>query len=260
MGPLNTHEFAFGGIGHIDIDSFGAGSITVEPRPSSGARVEGSVTADQDLLDNMDIQHHSDRLRISVHPRHFQSSTAHLHLVVPPGLTYAITAGSADVSILADIQRAKILSSSGNIRIGQANDLDCSSGSGDISVARLSGRVGRLTTGSGDITVGEAFCPVSAKSGSGEVSINALHLTELRATSGSGDISVPSSSGSVDVRSASGSLAVGIADGLPAWLDLTSVSGGIRIDLEAAAQPAPGEPYASVRARTASGGIAVYRA
>ena len=65
---------------------------------------------------------------------------------------------------------------------------------------------------------------------------------------------------SVDLRSASGSLTVGIADDLPAWLDLNSVSGRIRIALEASAQPGEGEPFVTVRARTASGEIAVYRA
>jgi hypothetical protein len=87
-----------------------------------------------------------------------------------------------------------------------------------------------------------------------------IHYSELQASSGSGDISVPSTTGSVDLRSASGSLTVGIADDLPAWLDLNSVSGRIRIALEASAQPGEGEPFVTVRARTASGEIAVYRA
>ena len=47
---------------------------------------------------------------------------------------------------------------------------------------------------------------------------------------------------------------------LPAWLDLSSVSGDIRIGLDSTTQPEPGEPYITVRARTASGDIAIHRA
>jgi hypothetical protein len=71
---------------------------------------------------------------------------------------------------------------------------------------------------------------------------------------------VNSTSGSVDLRSASGSLTIGVAEQLPAWLDLTSVSGEIRIALESSSPPEKGSPYVAVRARTASGDIAVFRA
>ena len=87
-----------------------------------------------------------------------------------------------------------------------------------------------------------------------------MHHDHVQAKSGSGDIAVNSTSGSVDLRTASGSLTVGVADGLPAWLDLDSGSGQIRIGLDSTHQPPPQAPYVSVRARTASGDIAIHRA
>ncbi len=90
--------------------------------------------------------------------------------------------------------------------------------------------------------------------------MKSLQHSDLQASSGSGDIAVPATTGSVGLRSASGSLTVGVADNLPAWLDLNSVSGDIRIALDSTGEPAAGQPYVSVRARTASGDIAVYRA
>jgi DUF4097 and DUF4098 domain-containing protein YvlB len=168
-------------------------------------------------------------------------TNAHLRLGVPDGLTFVIKAGSADVSISAEIGRSKIVSGSGDVTIGNAVDLECSTGSGDISVALLDGNAARLISGADDVSISEVHCPVMAKSGSG-------------------DIAVASTSGSVDVRSASGSLTIGVADNLPAWLELNSVSGDIRIALESTTQPGLGEPYISVRARTASGDIAIYRA
>jgi DUF4097 and DUF4098 domain-containing protein YvlB len=171
-----------------------------------------------------------------------------------------IKTGSANVSISADIGPSKIVSGSGDISVGTAVDLDCSSGSGHISVARVEGRAARLNSGSGDVSVGEAHCPVTAKSGSGDVVVQSLEGGDLQANSGSGDIGISSTSRSVDLRSASGSLTIAVADNLATWLDLNSVSGDIRIALESTAPPEHGEPYISVRARTASGDIGIYRA
>jgi DUF4097 and DUF4098 domain-containing protein YvlB len=107
--------------------------------------------------------------------------------------------------------------------------------------------------------VGEADCPVVAKSGSGDVTIQRARYP-VQASSGSGDITLAATSAPVELRTASGSLTVGVADGLPAWLDLDSSSGEVRIALESTHQPPPGEAYVSVRATTASGDIAIYRA
>ncbi len=244
----------------ISVENFGSGSISIEPGPDDTV-VEGSINAsDQDFLDAIQIRQDHDQLRITLPNRLFGTSSAHLRLGVPPGLSYNIATGSADVTITADMARSRVVSGSGDIGLGLAEDVSCTTGSGDISIADVRGEAARVNTGSGDLRIHEAHCPVSAKSGSGDVLIGTLRSAELQASSGSGDISVPSTTGSVDLRSASGSLTVGIADDLPAWLDLHSVSGQIRIALEASTQPQDGEPFVSVRARTASGEIAVYRA
>ena len=208
----------------------------------------------------MQVRQEHDALRISFPPRMFRNTNAHLRLGVPPDLEYVIKVGSADVSVSADIGRSKISSGSGDISVGRARDLEVSTGSGDISVAQLGGSAARLSSGSGDVTVGEATCPVIAKSGSGDVTVKRMHRTSVQASSGSGDITVAVTTGSVDLRTASGSLTIGVADRLPAWLDLDSSSGEVRIALESTHQPGPGEAYVSVQATTASGDIAVYRA
>ena len=144
--------------------------------------------------------------------------------------------------------------------MGRATDLDCSTGSGEDLGRLCRGSGARLESGSGAVSVGEVCCPVQAKSGSGDVTIASVLQTEVQARSGSGDIEITSTSGSVDLRSASGSLSIGVPDQLPAWLDLESVSGRVRIGLDSTHPPAPGEAYVSVRARTASGDITVHRA
>lgn len=245
---------------HVAVENMAGGSVTVEtgPRPDL---VEVSLNAeDERYLGEVSVRHDGEQLRVTFPPQLFRDTSAHLRLAVPDGLTFAISTGSADVSVSAPMARSKIASGSGDVTLGAATDLECTTGSGGLAVARVAGRAARLASGSGDITVGEARCPLTAKSGSGDVVVRALHDADLQASSGSGDIAVAATTGSVLLRSASGSLTVGIADGLPAWLDLNSVSGEIRIAVESAAQPRPGQRYLSVRARTASGDIAVYRA
>jgi DUF4097 and DUF4098 domain-containing protein YvlB len=250
---------SYEGIRHVVVDNLGGGSITVEPGSRQDV-VDAWIDADDRFLEQVQIRQDHDWLRISL-PHHFVWSTkAQLRLGVPDGLTYVIKTGSADISVSADIGRSKIISGSGDITLGNATDLDCSTGSGNISVARVDGSGARLSCGSGDVSVGEVNCPITAKSGSGEVVVQSLRSANLQANSGSGDIAVSSTSGSVELRSASGSLTVGVADNLPAWLDVNSASGDIRIGLDSTTQPEPGEPYITLRARTASGDIAIYRA
>lgn len=257
---MTFRNAVFEGVLDVVVDNFGGGSIAIEPTPQPGL-VETSIdAADELFLDEVQVRQDQGQLRISCPPMFMRNGSAHLRLGVPAGLSFVVRASSADVSISADIGRSKIASGSGDVTVGVAADLDCSTGSGTISATRLEGAAAKLSTGSGDISVSAVRCPLSAKSGSGDVVVKSLHHADLQASSGSGDIAVPSATGSVDLRSASGSLTIGVADNLPAWLDLNSVSGDVRITLQAAGQPDPGEPYISLRARTASGDISIYRA
>lgn len=247
------------GVQQITVDNFGVGTITVEPGPPDA--VELAVdSGDPDYLEEISARLDRDQLRLSFPTRLNRSSAANLRLAVPPGLGFTIRAGSADIAISADIGESKIVNGSGDVTLASAVDLECSTASGQISTGRLDGRAARISTGSGDITVAQATCAISAKSGSGDIVLRRLHGALLQANSGSGDIAVKATSGSVDLRSASGSLSVGIADLLPAWLDLGSVSGDVSIYLDSTSPPEQGSPYVAIRARTASGDISIYRA
>jgi hypothetical protein len=259
MGAMSMASSVFEGVRHIVIDNLGSGSITVAAGTEPDLVEFWIEAVDEIFLEQVQIRHDQDWLRISVPQQFFRNIKPQLRLAVPDGLAFVIKTGSADISISADIGRSKIVSGSGDITIGNAVDLDCKTGSGDISVARVEGSAARLNSGSGNISVSEAHCPVIAKSGSGAVVVKSLR-GDLQANSGSGDIGIAATKGSVDLRSASGSLTIGVTDNLPAWLDLSSVSGDIRIALESTTRPAPGEPYISLRARTASGDIAIHRA
>src|SRR5215203_1258396 len=260
MGAMSMARSVFEGVRHIVIDNLGSGSITVAAGTEPDLVESWIEAVDERFLEQVQIRHDQDWLRISVPQQFFGNIKPQLRLAIPDGLAFVIKTGAADISISADIGRSKIISGSGDITIGNAVDLDCSTGSGNISVASVDGTGAKLGSGSGDVSVGEVNCPITAKSGSGDLVVKSVRGATLQANSGSGDIAVSATSGSVDLRSASGSLTVGVADNLPAWIDLNSVSGDIRIGLESTAQPEPGEPYLTLRARMASGDIAVFRA
>jgi DUF4097 and DUF4098 domain-containing protein YvlB len=256
---MSARTFDATGVRAIVVDNLGRGSLTLETSPREDV-VEGTVSGDDELLQQAGIRHEADTLRIWFPDQLFRTQTAHIRIGVPPGTALTARTGSADVTASAPLGRCRITTGSGELSLAEAHDLDVTSGSGSVSVGTISGSGAQVTSGSGDIVVGEARCPLRAKSGSGDLLVRTLRAADLRASSGSGDISIPSTSGSVDLRTASGALTVGIADGLTAWLDLSSTSGAVRVAMDACNAPADGEPYVSIRARTASGEIAVYRA
>jgi DUF4097 and DUF4098 domain-containing protein YvlB len=256
---MTARTFDATGVRAIVVDHLGRGSLTLEASPREDL-VEGTVSADEELLQQTSIRHEADTLRIWFPDQLFRTQTAHVRMGVPAGVTLTARTGSADVTATVALGRTRITTGSGEISLTEAQDLDVTSGSGAVSVGTIGGSGARVTSGSGDIAIGEAHCPITAKSGSGDLLVRSLRSAELRASAGSGDIAVPSTTGSVDLRTASGSLTVGIAERLTAWLDLSSTSGAVRVAVDACNAPPEGEPYVSIRARTASGEIAVYRA
>lgn len=251
-----------GGVRKLTIERFPAGSITVGAAGED--RVHGELAlADpgryEGYLEQVEIDHFHDQLRISL-PHHLTNPPRlHLELTAPDGLSYQIGSGSADVRISPELDRSRINSGSGAILLTNASDLSANSGSGSITVGVLTGRTAQLGTASGDIRIDHANAPLHARAASGNVRINRLSA-DLRASSASGDVSVSATTASADLRTASGWLQVGVAQGLPAWLDLGSASGRIDIRLEADQPPGEGESYVSIRARSASGAISIFRA
>jgi DUF4097 and DUF4098 domain-containing protein YvlB len=257
---MSVRTFEYSGIRQLVVDNLGEGSILIEAGAEPD-KVEGSLDAGDDtFLADAHIQQAGQALRISLPQGFWRSTTADQKLRVPVGLGFVIKTGSADVAFDVDIGGSKIVTGSGDIRIASAADLDCSTGSGNIHISELTGRGARISTGSGHVAIDTASCPISVKSGSGHIDVSSLQRSELQASTGSGEVVVSSTTGSVDVRSASGAITVGVADRLAVWLDLSSVSGRVGLGLEAINQPEPGEPYISIRARTASGEIGVIRA
>ncbi|TCM46083.1 DUF4097 family beta strand repeat-containing protein [Kribbella sp. VKM Ac-2568] len=200
-----------------------------------------------------------------------------VHIATPATLDARIKTGSGDISSRMPLGEARLSSGSGDIRVEQiAGSLAASAGSGDIRVGNSVGTVRAstgsgsidigeandsvgVTTGSGDVRIGDAAGPTTVKVGSGDITIERIRDHSV-VTSGSGDVRVELTEGpSVRAETARGDVQIGVPDGLPTYLDLKTVTGQIRCDLEPGEKPADGEPSLMLRARTVSGDITVVR-
>jgi DUF4097 and DUF4098 domain-containing protein YvlB len=192
-------------------------------------------------------------------------------------LDVRIKTGSGDITSEMPLGTARLATGSGDVRLTRVESgLQISTGSGDVTVEHAAGGVRAntgsgsiqiaeaadalgLSTGSGDVRVGDAGGPTTVKVGSGDISIERIRDHSV-ATSGSGDVRVEVADGpSVQAETANGDVQIGVPDGVPTYLDLKTVTGRIRCELEPGKKPAEGERSLTLRARTVSGDISVLK-
>jgi Toastrack DUF4097 len=149
---------------------------------------------------------------------------------------------AGDVSVARAVGHADVTSSSGKIWIGAIDGTALvKTSNGDITLGAVTGDV-RLSTANGDITVERALAAVAAKTAYGNVRIREVVC------------------GSVELETRFGEVELGVREGTAAWLDVSSQSGSVRSDLDAADEPGPSDETVEVRARTAYGDIVIRRA
>lgn len=185
-----------------------------------------------------------------------------VEVTVPLGSHVTCDAGSADVTVDGRIGSLSVRVGSGDVRFDEVDgdvglktasgdvkggriggDLTVQGASGDVTVVRVGGAV-VLRTASGDLRIGEADGPVHANTMSGDL--------QIRAVAGS----------SAELRSVSGDIDVGVPKGRGVYLDLSSLNGDVRSDLETGASAGDDEagPDLDLVASTVSGDVRVRRA
>jgi hypothetical protein len=181
-----------------------------------------------------------------------------LTVTLPPGSRCKARTASADVSCTGDVADldvhtasgdvtaaavagyVQIETASGDIRLGEAGaDAEMRSAGGDVRLARAGGDVW-VRTASGDVNIGTAAVSVTVQTASGDVRIGSV------------------AAGSTEVTTASGGIVVGVAAGVAVYLDLGSVTGSTRSQLDEA--DASDDVPLEVRCRAVSGDIRIVRA
>ncbi len=264
---MTTWDFPCSDPVDIAIDSWTSGSIVLAGEPTDTVVVEvvpsrGAQAAD--LLDQVEVQFGDDQLYVRG-PRaisHWRTSGLDLTIKAPSGSGCAAKTTSADLSCVGTLSAATlstasgdlsaqlvtgdvtVRSASGDVLLGQVGgDLTVHTASGDTKATQVDGSV-RVNSASGDVAIGYCAAAVTTRTASGDVQLGAVV------------------SGDVELTSVSGDVAVAVVPGTGVYLELSSLSGSVRSDLEevgSAEATGPAGPAVQIRARTMSGDIHVTR-
>ncbi|MEY9926877.1 DUF4097 and DUF4098 domain-containing protein YvlB [Catenulispora sp. GP43] len=167
----------------------------------------------------------------------------------------------------------------GGVRLAQTGPVDLRSGVGEISVEEISGAAtvtcgsgvirlravdgaAEVTNSNGKVQVGLVTGPATVKSANGGVYVERA-LSDLTASTSNGEVRIGEVvRGKVTATSKNGYVEVGVREGSAAWLDLSSQVGRVHNELDAAEEPAPGEPVdkVEIHASTKLGEVTVRRA
>jgi hypothetical protein len=195
----------------------------------------------------------------------------------PLGSAATLSTGSGRVETIGRLGEVKASSGSGAIRLDDCAEARARTGSGDIVIASAAGSV-NAKTGSGRISVGKVGANAKITTGSGHAEL-AGAAGDAKLSTASGNIEIGeagdsldafAASGNVEVRRAdhglvraktfSGRISVGVARGSAALLDITTMSGRVNSELDAAAAPDPGDKRVELIISTMSGNVNVARA
>jgi DUF4097 and DUF4098 domain-containing protein YvlB len=261
------------GAGHVTVTATDTQRTTVELTPlnSSGEdAIEEARVEQQTRSVVVDIPRHRSGL-FRAHP------AVAIDVTVPTGSLVEVKAESADITATGTFSEALVTTGSGEVTVGDVTgSAKLKSGSGAVSAGRVgkalsvgtgsgnvrvdqSGKTASVSVGSGDIRIGEVTGDVVTKTGSGDVEVDRLRGS-LVTKSGSGDLVVRrASSGTVKANGASGSITIGVEEGTAAWLDVSTLTGRVRQELEQTGAPTDDQQRVEITAHTVSGDLRVHR-
>jgi len=181
---------------------------------------------------------------------------------VPHGADVDVQTGSADVSARGRYGDVQSKTASGDIDFGEIErNAEIKVAAGDVKLGRVGGDL-KLSTAAGDAILGPVGGAATVRTASGDV-VLAEAAGDVSVTSASGDVVVRSvARGAVELKSVSGDVVVGIRRGSRVYLDVKTVTGDARSELDVGDAPDDDEdsPLVELRATAMSGDIRIVRA
>lgn len=266
------------GIADIHIAAGERIDTVVEVRPSNPDSKADVTAAEQTRVELVDgrltVRAPKDWRRYT--PRGGRESID-VEIALPAGSRVDGEAGVAELRSTGRLGELRYKAGAGAIRLDRTGPLTVQTGAGNVSVEQADGPA-EIKTGSGAIEVGGVDGSAKVKNSNGNTWIGDV-AGELRANAANGRIAVDRARAAVQAKTANGDILlgavgqgavvaetafgrvdIGVADGVPAWLDLNTKFGKVSNELEAADRPASGDATVEIRARTSFGDIAVRRA
>lgn len=184
--------------------------------------------------------------------------SAYVVIETPPGSDLRASVASAPVTADVDLGKVEVKSASGDIDIRQAETLVVKTASGDLHVDTVK-RALRVTSASGDVRVVSRLDGSAVVStASGDIEIEKSDAT-IEMNTASGDASIRNYTGrSANFKAMSGSIDLGIPSGSRIELDVSTLSGKVRLPDP---EPSQGTPTRnmSIRAKLVSGDFTIER-
>ena len=170
----------------------------------------------------------------------------------------------------------RVTAGAGKIHVEQAGPARLETGMGDVTADHILEWV-KIKTGSGVVRVGsvdgaatihnsngatqvgEATGKVDVHAANGRITVDRAHDSVLARTA-NGDVEIGQvEGGAVTAHTAYGRVAIGVRDGVAAWLDLTTKYGRVHNDLDTAEQPDGAQATVEVHVHTGAGDIGIHR-
>lgn len=179
----------------------------------------------------------------------------------PAGADLEVKTASAPVRAVGSLGAIETKTASGDIAVDAARSLSAATASGDVAAVTVAEGC-TVKTASGNARIGFVGGPLTVSLVSGDLQLDeARGSVAVSTVSGDQEIGAVSA-GPVKLSSVSGDVRVGVRPGLRLYLDVGTVSGSARSDLESddvGADGGEGEPV-ELRVRTVSGDARIERA
>lgn len=258
-GPINLNvRIGHGSLTVTTADDLAEASVTLTPR-----------TKGSDILDRITVGMNGHTLEVLA-PREGgladligawkrDRESVDAEITVPTGTAVKLATFTAGINVVGRTGGADVATGTGAITMGEVDgDLRLRFGSASSRVERVTGST-VIRSGAGDASFGEMCGDLEAGFGSGDLDARVVRGT-ARLRAGSGNLRLSAIHGDVDFTCGSGQMSIGIPSGVSAHLDVRTGSGRVRSEFPIEDDRSGTGPAISVRARTGSGDVRVFRA
>jgi hypothetical protein len=258
-GPINLQVRIAHGSVHVGTeDGLAEAKVIIEPGKNAGDLLaQTTVELSGDTL-NISAPRQGGLFDLPVFGRH---GGRHLdvRVFVPTGTPLRISTFTAPITVAGPVGNADIAFGSAEAALRDVQgDLRLRYGNGRVRVVHVTGSV-QLRSGSGSAQFGEIDGALQAGCGTGDLEVRRVH-GKVRTRCGSGSAVLREVHGDVDVASGSGGVEVGLPSGVSARIDVQTGAGRVETDLPVEDAPRPNADTITLRARTGSGNVRLFRA
>ncbi|TCP47851.1 hypothetical protein EV191_11156 [Tamaricihabitans halophyticus] len=265
-------------VGDLHIAATDRDNTVVEVRPS-----DDSSEADKRAVERTRVSYSNGALLVKTTKSRgldLFSRTGSVDVLVelPSGSRVHAESSVGDLRSTGRLGECSVRTSTGRVYLDQTRQLRLRTAAGDVEVREVIGSA-EVSTGSGTVRlgvldgdaivrnsngstdVGAAHGDIRLQSANGSIAVQHISGSRVEAKTANGDIRIDGmSSGAAVLRTAFGEIEIGIAPGVPAWLDAHTGYGRLHNLLRESAQAPPeAEGFLDVRAHTSCGDITIRR-